>query len=234
MKKYFEVTILIIIVLILAVSGLFVLSPREGEKGFRYLIYKAAGEPCDYHGQQVFSRRLTDRIPSYLTQSSSTGIKKSRNREELMEQVAARKLVRVRNGRGYNLEDFSHSYPYLTKDAALLLREIAKRFTKKISSTGSRGASFTVTSMTRTGEDVNELRNGNSNASENSPHFNGNAFDISYVTFITRNWYLTECDKYYLKEALAEVIHGLRAEKKCWATYEINQGCFHVVSRVSD
>lgn len=234
MKKYFEGGILITIILIIVVSGLFIFSPREGEKGFRYLIYRAAGEPCDYHGQQVFSRRLTDRISGYLSQSSRAGIRKSRDREELLEQVKARKLVRVRNGTGFILDDFSHSYPYLTKDAAKLLKEIARRFTKKISSTGSRGASFTVTSMTRTSEGVNELRNGNSNASENSPHFNGNAFDISYVSFITKNWYVTECDKYYLKEALAEVVYELRKEKKCWATYEINQGCYHVVSRVSE
>jgi hypothetical protein len=34
-----------------------------------------------------------------------------------------------------------------------------------------------------------------------------------------------------MKEALAEVIWELREEKKCWATYEKSQGCFHVVSR---
>ena len=31
---------------------------------------------------------------------------------------------------------------------------------------------------------------------------------------------LTNCDKKFLKEALAEVIWQLREEKKCWATYE--------------
>jgi len=34
-----------------------------------------------------------------------------------------------------------------------------------------------------------------------------------------------------MKEALAEVIWQLRQEKKCWAKYELQQGCFHVVSR---
>ncbi len=33
------------------------------------------------------------------------------------------------------------------------------------------------------------------------------------------------------KEALAEVIWDLREEGKCWATYEVKQSCFHVVSR---
>jgi hypothetical protein len=46
-----------------------------------------------------------------------------------------------------------------------------------------------------------------------------------------RKLYVTECDKWYMKEALAEVIWQLKEEKKCWATYERKQGCFHVVSR---
>lgn len=85
--------------------------------------------------------------------------------------------------------------------------------------------------MTRTTEEFNRLRKYNSNASENTPHYYGNALDISYVRFSARKWFITDCDKYYLKEALAEVIWQLRKEKKCWATYEINQGCFHVVAR---
>src|SRR5512146_456643 len=61
--------------------------------------------------------------------------------------------------------------------------------------------------------------------------WNGNAFDISYARFSFRKLFVTECDKWYMKEALAEIICQLREEKKCWATYERKQGCFHVVSR---
>jgi hypothetical protein len=75
------------------------------------------------------------------------------------------------------------------------------------------------------------LRRNNSNASANSPHLNGNAFDITYLRFSSRKFFLTECDKRFFKEALAEVILDLRREKKCWATYEKNQSCFHVVAR---
>jgi hypothetical protein len=69
------------------------------------------------------------------------------------------------------------------------------------------------------------------NASANSPHLYGNAFDISYKRFIVRKWSLTNCDKKFLKEALAEVIWQLREENRCWATYEKMQNCYHVVSR---
>jgi hypothetical protein len=71
----------------------------------------------------------------------------------------------------------------------------------------------------------------NSNSSENSPHLYGNTFDISYKRFIVRKLFLTNCDHKYLKEALAEVIWQLRNEKRCWATYERMQNCFHVVAR---
>jgi hypothetical protein len=85
--------------------------------------------------------------------------------------------------------------------------------------------------MTRTTEKLKRLRAINSNTSANSPHLYGNAFDISYLRFSTRKLFLTYCDKKFLKESLAQVIWQLREEKKCWATYEIQQNCYHVVSR---
>ena len=85
--------------------------------------------------------------------------------------------------------------------------------------------------MTRTKENTRNLGKSNINFSENSPHLNGNAFDISYARFSVLKFKVTDCDKWYLKEALAEVIFQLKTEQKCWATYEKQQGCFHVVSR---
>jgi hypothetical protein len=85
--------------------------------------------------------------------------------------------------------------------------------------------------MTRTTDKLKSLREINSNTSANSPHLYGNAFDISYLRFSTRKLFMTYCDKKYLKEALAEVVWQLREEKRCWATYETKQSCFHVVAR---
>ena len=85
--------------------------------------------------------------------------------------------------------------------------------------------------MTRKTENVKSLRSNNKNSSENSPHLYGNAFDITYKRFIVRKWILTNCDRKYLKDALGEVIWQLREEKKCFATYERMQNCFHVVAR---
>jgi hypothetical protein len=93
------------------------------------------------------------------------------------------------------------------------------------------GVRFYITSMTRRNDNLIKLRKFNGNASVNSPHLYGNAFDISYKRFAAHKWRLTECDKKYLKESLAEIIVQLRSEKKCWATYEKVQSCFHVVAR---
>ncbi|HNY14238.1 MAG TPA: DUF5715 family protein [Bacteroidales bacterium] len=206
-------------------------SPRDKPQGFRYFIHKSFGKNCVPYRQPVYSRRLRDMLPDYIAHSSVAGIDKCADEKELRKKILKRELRKVRGGRGYETEDLSYSYPYLTREGKALVKEIGRRFRKEISKTGLRGSDFRITSMTRTGEVLKKLRRSNTNASENSPHFHGNAFDISYVRFTAKKWYITECDKYYLKEALAEVIWKLREEKKCWATYEINQGCFHVVAR---
>jgi len=181
--------------------------------------------------QQVFSRKLNDRIPEYTIYASLTGIEKCEDANDIGNRILSGQLCRVKNGRSFKVEKMAYSYPYLTPDSKKLLDEIAKRFRKKVRKDGLMGSRFTITSMTRTSENIKDLGKTNINSSENSPHINGNAFDISYSRFLFRKLYVTECDKWYMKEALAEIIWQLKEEKRCWATYEKNQGCFHVVSR---
>jgi hypothetical protein len=123
------------------------------------------------------------------------------------------------------------SYPAITGDSRLLLDEISRRFSEKATQNGLNGSRFYITSMTRKTESLKSLRRYNTNSSANSPHLYGNAFDISYKRFSVRKMFLTNCDKKFLKEALAEVIWQLRDEHRCWATYEKMQNCFHVVAR---
>ncbi|MFZ2339958.1 MAG: DUF5715 family protein [Bacteroidales bacterium] len=185
---------------------------------------------CRNH-QQAYSRKLTDRIPDYSAQARLTGITACSGEKDLAKRVMTGQLLRVRKGSNYRVESMEHSYPYLTRDSRRLLNEIGRRYGKKIGKDGLKGSRFILTSMTRTSDNIKGLGRTNGNASENSPHLNGNAFDISYARFDIRKYSVTECDKWYMKEALAEVIYELRKEKKCWATYEKQQGCFHVVLR---
>ena len=217
--------------IIIIFSVISAISPKDKNQGFRYYINKTLGKGCISYRQAIFSRKLRDMLPDYIGRSNASGIDECRNKRELLKKAAGREVFRIRNGRGYVIGDLSYSYPYLTKEGKVLIKETGKRFRKKISGTSLRGSDFKITSMTRTTEILGKLRKSNSNVSDNSPHIHGNAFDISYVRFIAKKWFVTDCDKYYLKEALAEVIWQLREEKKCWVTYEINQGCFHVVAR---
>lgn len=205
-----------------------------------FLIFKALkrntptayfSKRCLDYKQKDFSRRLNDRIVDYSAAAKLRGIKVCKDDNEMNKNISEGKLVKVKTGNNYIVEKMSFSYPCVTRDSKLLLDEIADRLEQKTSQKGLTGVKFYITSMTRKTSNVKSLRRFNGNASANSPHLYGNAFDISYKRFVARKWILTNCDKKYLKEALAEVIWQLRVENKCWATCEKMQSCYHVVAR---
>ena len=207
------------------------INPQAINRGYEYLFTKIIKVKCIDYKQGSFSRKLDSNISDYIGQSSLSGIKKCTNEKDIKERIEQGKLIEVENGTGYVIDKMSYSYPLLTKESKILLDEIGEKFREKISGTRLRGSKFKITSMTRTMEKLKILKSNNVNAVSNSPYLYGNAFDISYLRFSTRKVFLTYCDRKFLKEALAEVIWQLREEKKCWATYEVKQYCYHVVSR---
>ena len=203
-----------------------------------WLLFESRGHPFSYfstkcldYKQKDFSRKLNDRIVDYSAAARQKGVSASRNEKELRKKISEGKLVKVRTGRLYIIDKMTFSSPYITRESKMLLDEIARRFRKKVSDKGLRDSRFFITSMTRKTDNLKSLRRHNSNSSANSPHLYGNAFDISYKRFSVRKMVLTNCDKKFLKEALAEVIWQMRNEKQCWATYERMQNCYHVVAR---
>lgn len=201
------------------------------DKNSRNHLFPYFSTRCIDYRQKDFSRKLNDRIVDYSEQAKLRGVKASKDEKELRNKLATGKLVKVESGNKYIIERMIYSYPYVTKDSKLLLDEIAGRLREKTSERGLKGVRIIVTSMTRKTESIKSLIRFNRNASANSPHQYGNAFDITYKRFKVRKWLLTNCDDKFLKEALAEVIWQLRQEKRCWATYEKGQSCFHVVCR---
>jgi uncharacterized protein YcbK (DUF882 family) len=184
----------------------------------------------DYY-QKDFSKKLNDRIVDYSAAARLKGIDVCKDEKELRKRISDGRLVKVTSGNKYLIERMTFSVPAITKESKMLLDEIGRRFRDKTSEKGLKEARFIVTSMTRKSESIRSLRRNNQNASENSPHLHGNAFDISYKRFIVRKWVVTNCDKKFLKDALGEVIWELREEGKCWATYEKGQSCYHIVLR---
>ena len=231
MARFLKICALGILGLFFVLLVLNIVNPQFIDIGYDYFFSNIIRVKCIDYKQDSFSRKLNSNISDYIGQSSLSGIKKCMNEKDVQERIAQGKLIEIESGNGFLIDKMPNSYPYLTKDSKTLLYEISKRFSEKLSGTRLTGSRFKITSMTRTLEKVKNLKTNNINAVSNSPHLYGNAFDISYLRFSTRKLFLTYCDKKFLKEALAEVIWQLMEEKKCWATYELKQNCYHVVTR---
>ncbi len=134
-------------------------------------------------------------------------------------------LVHIKSNPKYIVRDLTHSSPYVVPKVAKLLDDIAVAFIRK---TQSRSR-FMVTSVLRTEEDIKKLQRVNKNASSASCHCNGTTIDISYARF--------EQDEerprnlYELRLALAQVLHELRAEGRCYVKIERKQLCYHITVR---
>jgi hypothetical protein len=225
MRSRLDIGILLKTIIVVVILLLLILIESRGHP-FGYFSTR-----CLDYRQKDYSRKLNDRIVDYSVEARKSGISPSSTTKELRKKISGGKLVRIRTSQRYIVDRMTYSYPAVTPDSKILLDEIAARFRKKTSQKGLYGVEFHITSMTRERDNLKVLHSRNGNASVNTPHLYGNAFDISYKRFSVRKMFLTNCDRKYLKEALAEVIWELRDEKRCWATYERMQNCFHVVSR---
>jgi hypothetical protein len=226
-KVPFYFLLKVVLALILVSVSLWVIIRKESRKP----LFSYFDTRCIDYKQRDFSRSLNDKIVDYSAEAKRKGIKPCKDDVEIKEKISDGKLVRVKTGDGYVVDKMTYSYPCVTKDTKILIEEISERLREKTLQNGLKGVSFIITSMTRKTESMKRLRRNNQNASENSPHLYGNAFDISYKRFIVRKWVLTNCDRKFLKDALGEIISQLRDENKCFATYERGQNCFHVVAR---
>jgi hypothetical protein len=222
---------LLFLFLIFSVIVIIIVSVSLIRKGRKYPHSGYFSTRCLDYKQKEFSRKLNDKIVDYSSAAKLKGIKVCKDENELKKRIAEGKLVKVRSGNAYTVERMTFSYPCVTRDSKILLDEIADKLRTKAYQKGLAGVRVYITSMTRMSDNMKSLRRFNGNASSNSPHLYGDAFDISYKRFVAHKWALTSCDKKFLKEALAEVIWQFREENRCWATYEKVQNCFHIVCR---
>lgn len=136
-----------------------------------------------------------------------------------------RKLTHIETNDKYIVRDLTYSAPYVVPKVAELLDDLADKFQAR---TQSR-TRFVVTSVLRTEEDVKKLRRVNINASTNSCHCNATTIDISYARFGADK--VRPRDPYELRLALAEVLHELRKEGRCYVKIERKQYCYHITVR---
>lgn len=176
---------------------------------------------------ETFPFQFSDPNPHQQAGAKKYGIEPLEDRSELAR--VKRRLKHIEECEYYAVDPLTHSVPYLTPDAAKLLKEIGKRFQKKLKKHKMGKHKIIVTSVLRTKEDVRKLMKVNSNAVSNSAHCRATTFDLSYRRF--KHVEGAQANAAQMKYLLGEVLAELREKGRCCVIYETKQTCLHVTVR---
>lgn len=193
----------------------------------------------------------TFRNEEHVAIAKQLGIAEVGSRAVVADLVQSQKLVRIENNRFYRIQELDYSIPYVTPDAANLLEKIGRRFQSRLAERGLPPYQFVVTSVTRSEEDQDALRQVNINAAVESSHEFGTTFDIHYGKFgyeaqpavpedaeIYRAEFRDFISEGYselaaehteaLKTVLGEVLLELQQREDAMVIYERRQPVYHV------
>lgn len=135
-------------------------------------------------------------------------------------------LVPLRENRYYTVAELKYSVPYLVPEARVMLNTIGKCFQDILAEKYPNSVyKIIVTSVLRTGEDVEKLVRRNRWATENSCHKHGTTIDISYHKYLKVSG--PDVTDYEMKEFLARALAELRDAGLCYVKYE-RRNCFHI------
>lgn len=199
-----------------------------GVSFFAFLLAMLVG--CGTHRKAVpenFPFQFSDPNPHQLEAAKKYGIDPLDNRSQL--DGVKRKLKHIEDCEYYAVDPLTHSVPYLTPEAAKLLKDIGKRFQKKLKKHKMGKHKIIVTSVLRTKEDVRSLMKVNSNAVANSAHCHATTFDLSYRRFKQVDG--EKANAAQMKYLLGEVLNELRNKQRCYVRYETKQTCLHITVR---
>lgn len=177
-----------------------------------------------------YNRDFNDLNDLHLSSALKIGIEPVSSREEA--EHASRKMEEITSNDYYEVEELTHSIPFLVPEAAELLEEIGRNFQDSLTNHNASIYKIKVTSITRTVDDIKKLRKRNLNSSLNSAHQYGTTFDVSWNRFVK----IDETDtlsipKEDLKMVLAMVLRDLQKADRCYVKHERKQGCFHITAR---
>ena len=190
-------------------------------------------EPRNIKGVLSYKRSFGDLNDVHLETAKALGIRPLASREE--EEQMKEQLDFIQENEHYSVDSLTHSLPFLVPRACTLLDSIGSNFLDSLTAKGLNPNKIIITSVLRTKDDVKRLRRRNGNASENSAHFYGTTFDVSWKRFKKvedpdgRPMQDVSADT--LKLVLSEVLRDLRQADKCYVKYELKQGCFHITTR---
>ncbi len=189
--------------------------------------------PHNIKGVISYKRSFGDLNETQLKVAQAIGISPLSCRKEA--ESLKSQLDHIETNEYYTVDSLTHSLPYLIPSAADLLQTIGNNFLDSLEKKGLNPNKVMVTSVLRTQDDVKRLRRGNMNASENSAHFYGTTFDVSWKRFEKvedeDGRPLQDVNSDTLKLVLSEVLRDLRKSEKCYVKYELKQGCFHITTR---
>ncbi|MEG1401401.1 DUF5715 family protein [Bacteroides sp.] len=190
-------------------------------------------EPRNIKGVISYKRSFGDLNDKHLQAAHALGIRPISSREEAEQMTDG--LVHIETNDHYVVDSLTHSIPYLVPRAGTLLDSIGLIFIDSLTNKGLNPNQIVVTSVLRTRDDVKRLRRRNGNASENSAHFYGTTFDVSWKRFAKvedpDGRLLQAVGADTLKLVLSEVLRDMSKADKCYVKYELKQGCFHITTR---
>ncbi len=185
-------------------------------------------KPIRYIGS--YNRDFRDLNDLHLETARKIGIQPVASREEARK--ASKKMDEIKTNEYYEVEELTHSIPFLVSEASGLLEDIGKNFQDSLYNLNAPLYKIKVTSVTRTVEDVKKLRKRNYNSSLNSAHQYGTTFDVSWARYVKvdeKDTMTIQADR--LKMVLAAVLRDLKKEGRCYVKHERKQGCFHITAR---
>lgn len=103
-----------------------------------------------------YNRDFNDLNDLHLSSALKIGIDPVSSREDA--EHASRKMDEISSNDYYEVEELTHSIPFLVPEAADLLEEIGKNFQDSLSSHNASIYKIKVTSVTRTVDDIKKIK----------------------------------------------------------------------------
>lgn len=173
---------------------------------------------------------LNDYNDAHLRAAQKHGIEPIKSREG-MDFSSIKGLEKISDCDLYAVDNLTHSVPYLTHNARLLLERIGQDFQDSLAARGARKYKVIVTSCLRTLDDVENLTKVNQNASPRSAHCYATTFDLAHARYIDLPSDGKPISYAEMKKVLGNVLKELRKRRWCYALIEERQSCYHITSR---
>ncbi len=213
--------------LVMGVSSWTPLSRTDEKKEYNI------GDKHPIVGVLSYSKTFPDSNDVHLVDAMKYGVRTVRDRDDAEQRKS--ELVYIAASPFYHVDPLKKSIPYLVPRAAVLLNDIGRNFFDSLFVKHIPLHQFVVTSVLRSEDDLEKLRQVNRNTSENSCHLYGTTFDIGYNRYkrvaSADGKVMPEVGNDTLKWVLSEVLRDLRQNGRCHVKHEVKQGCFHVTVR---